>query len=56
MKHEGVEYYSLVTMCWHAPPSFNIFGQHPDINIDGPIIIRWKTSLLVYTNYSFSHQ
>jgi len=34
MKHGGVEYYSLVTTCWHAPPRFNIFGQHPDINID----------------------
>ena len=28
LKHGGVEYYSLVTTCWHAPPSFNIFGQH----------------------------
>jgi len=22
MKHEGVEYYLLVTTCWHAPPLF----------------------------------
>ena len=39
MKHEGVEYYSLVTTCWHAPPSFNIFGQHPDINIDRLLLL-----------------
>jgi hypothetical protein len=39
MKHGGVEYYSLVTTCWHAPPSFNIFGQHPDINIDRLLLL-----------------